>query len=96
MNRTRYIVAYDIAHPKRLRLTAKICESFGTRIQYSVFECPLTGIQLQEMKAALDRTIKDNEDQVLFISLGPETSQTAFRIEALGKPYHERSRVTII
>ncbi|MDA8976549.1 CRISPR-associated endonuclease Cas2, partial [bacterium] len=41
MARTRYLVSYDIATPKRLRMVAKVCQSFGSRIQYSVFECPL-------------------------------------------------------
>jgi CRISPR-associated protein Cas2 len=29
-----YIVAYDIADPKRLRKVATACEDFGTRKQY--------------------------------------------------------------
>jgi hypothetical protein len=31
--RTRFIVSYDIAHPKRLRQVAKICQSFGSRMR---------------------------------------------------------------
>ncbi|MFK5921355.1 MAG: CRISPR-associated endonuclease Cas2 [Verrucomicrobiota bacterium] len=94
MARTRYLVSYDISDPKRLRHVAKTCESFGTRIQYSVFECPLDDLRLEKLKHALLTTINHDEDQVLFISLGPEHSP--FRIVALGQPYTERSRVTII
>lgn len=35
----RWIVAYDVADPKRLRQIAKHLECVGTRLQYSVFEC---------------------------------------------------------
>jgi CRISPR-associated protein Cas2 len=35
------LVAYDIANPKRLHRVAKVCEDWGMRIQYSVFECRL-------------------------------------------------------
>lgn len=94
MARTRYLVSYDISDSKRLRKIAKICESFGSRIQYSVFECPLDNLRLEKLKDKLHSTINHDEDQILFISLGPEKSP--FRIVAMGQPYIERSRITII
>jgi CRISPR-associated protein Cas2 len=94
--RTRYLVCYDICHPKRLRQVAKICESFGQRLQYSVFECPLDDLRFEKLRAALLEIIKYDDDQILFVSLGPEGSKQIFRIETLGRPYSERSRVTII
>ena len=94
--RTRYLVCYDICHPKRLRNVAKACESFGSRIQFSVFECPLDELRFEKMKATLSDIIHHDEDQILFVSLGPETSKNPFRIEALGTPYRMRSRITII
>lgn len=94
MSRTRYLVSYDIADPKRLRRVSKTCEAFGSRIQYSVFECPLDDVRFEKLKAELHDTIHHEDDQVLFISLGPEDAP--FRIAALGQPYTERSRVTII
>lgn len=96
MQRTRYIVSYDIANPKRLRRVAKTCQSFGSRIQYSVFECPLDDLRYQQMRSDLDTIIHHDDDQILFISLGPEKSSHPMRIESLGQPYTERSRVTII
>ena len=35
------LVAYDISHPKRLTRVAGVCEDFGVRVQYSLFECRL-------------------------------------------------------
>ena len=81
--RTRYLVCYDICHPKRLRNVAKACESFGSRIQFSVFECPLDELRFEKMKAALSEIIHHEEDQILFVSLGPESSKNPFRIEKL-------------
>jgi CRISPR-associated protein Cas2 len=96
MARTRYLVCYDICHPKRLRQVAKVCESFGQRLQYSVFECPLDGLRFERLRAELDSIIKHDDDQVLFVSLGPERGKQIFRIDTIGLPYTERSRVTII
>lgn len=92
----RYLVCYDIVHPKRLRKVAKTMESFGTRIQYSVFECALDELKLQKAKAALKPIINSDHDQILFVSLGPEANDATLIIEALGMSYTVRSRVTIV
>ena len=96
MSRIRYLVSYDISHPKRLRRVARALEGFGVRLQYSVFECPLDGIRLAKLKAELQALLNHDEDQVLFVSLGPSSSDVSLIIEAMGLPYEVRSRVTII
>ena len=94
--RVRYLVSYDIANAKRLRRVAKTLESYGTRLQYSVFECPLDDLRLAQARAALAEIINVEHDQVLFVSLGPEAADATLIIEALGLPYTVRSRVTIV
>jgi len=96
MKRKRYIVSYDVADPKRLRKVARVAEGFGYRLQYSVFECLLDPLRLEEMKASLRDQIHHTEDQVLFISLGNKRADSSLAIEALGIPYHQHSRITII
>ena len=96
MARTRYLVSYDICDPKRLRRVAKALEGFGVRLQFSVFECPLDGMRLAQLKTALHPLLNHDEDQVLFVSLGPSASDASLVIEAMGQPYEVRSRVTII
>jgi len=59
------LVAYDIADPKRLHRVAKVCENWGIRIQYSVFECRLDAEcfdrfwadLLAEMDLTVDRAV---------------------------------------
>ena len=94
--RTRFLVSYDICDPKRLRQVAKSMEGFGVRLQYSVFECALDEKRMNKMKAELQPILNHDEDQVLFVSLGPEDSAHGLRIEAMGLPYLVRSRVTIV
>lgn len=94
--RLRYLVSYDIANAKRLRRVAKCLESYGTRLQYSVFECPLDDLRLAQAKAALAEIINNDHDQVLFVSLGPAAADATLIIEAMGLPYTVRSRVTIV
>ena len=94
--RHRILVCYDISADKRRDKVAKACESYGARVQFSVFECPLDELRLQQLKAALGEIINRDEDQILFVSLGPESGDASLRIEAIGRPYTERSRVTVL
>jgi len=94
--RKRYLVCYDISDAKRLRRVAKLMEAYGTRIQYSVFECPLDNLKLEKLKLEARELINSEDDQVLFVSLGPEANDATLVIEAVGLPYTVRTNVTII
>ena len=96
MPRTRFLVSYDIREPKRLRRVARALEGFGIRLQYSVFECPLDPMRLAKLKAELHPLINHDEDQVLFVSLGPSATDASLCIEAMGQAYTVHSRVTIV
>ena len=45
-----YLVTYDIADAKRLRQVFKTMKNWGNHIQFSVFECQLTKIDLLECR----------------------------------------------
>jgi CRISPR-associated protein Cas2 len=96
MARRRYIITYDISDPKRLRGVARTLEGYGVRLQFSVFECLLDSMRLSKAKNALAEIIDSTEDQLLFISLGPEASDVGLSMESLGRPYLERTMVTIV
>jgi CRISPR-associated protein Cas2 len=96
MARRRYIVTYDISDPKRLRGVAQTLEGYGVRLQFSVFECLLDSMRLSKAKLALEAVIDASEDQVLFIALGPETTDVGLSLESLGRPYRERTMVTVV
>ena len=85
--RNSYIVSYDIADPKRLRLVFKLMRAWGDHLQFSVFECQLTQMDLVRLRASLTEIIHNKEDQVLFVDLGPAEGRGDRVITALGKPY---------
>lgn len=59
------IVAYDITEPKRLAKIAKICEDYGMRVQYSVFECRLEADRFDEFWLTLQMEIDPDEDRLV-------------------------------
>ena len=85
--RTTYLVCYDVANDKRLKRTFKACRNFGDHLQFSVFECDLNPAEKIEMEAALGGIINQDEDQVLFISLGPAEGRGDRVITSMGLPY---------
>ena len=85
--RASYLVCYDISDDKRLRGCSRPCAAWGDHIQFSVFECQLTSSDLVRLRADLSGIIHHDEDQVLFVLLGPAEGRGERVITALGKPY---------
>lgn len=71
MARRRYLIAYDIGDPARLRRVIKVMESYGQRLQYSVFLCDLSGVELVDWRSDIMDVIRTTEDSVVHIDLGP-------------------------
>jgi CRISPR-associated protein Cas2 len=85
--RNSYIVAYDICDPKRLRLVFQTMRSWGDHLQYSVFECQLSRMDLAALRAVLAEIINHDHDQIMFVDLGPAEGRGDRVITAMGKPY---------
>jgi CRISPR-associated protein Cas2 len=85
--RISYLVCYDISDDKRLRKVFKVMRGYGDHLQFSIFECQLTSMDLVRLRSELGSIIHHNEDQVLFVNLGPADGRGDRVITALGKPY---------
>ena len=92
---TLYVVAYDIASPRRWRRVFRIMEGYGEWLQLSVFQCRLSRRRQIELKLALDEVINHAEDHVLILDLGPAAAIRP-RVESLGKPFSIVDRGPVI
>ena len=59
------LVAYDIADPKRLARCARVCEDYGVRVQYSLFECRLEHSEFADFWLQLLAEIDETEDRLV-------------------------------
>ncbi|MBE7501230.1 MAG: CRISPR-associated endonuclease Cas2 [Verrucomicrobiales bacterium] len=59
------LVAYDICEPRRLARVARVCEDFGVRVQYSVFECHLDEDEFTDFWLKLLEQIDEAEDRLV-------------------------------
>ena len=64
------LVTYDIADTEgagasRLRRIAQVCEKYGQRVQFSVFECRLSPARLARMIGEVQDVIDNHFDSVI-------------------------------
>ncbi len=92
--RNKYIVAYDIAEPRRLRNVYNLMCGYGNSIQYSIFSCELSGKEKMILITELFEIIKPSEDSILIIDLGSDKKHS--KIETLGIKKIQKERKSII
>ena len=85
--RAIYLVCYDIADEKRGKKVFQAMRGYGDHLQFSVFECQFTPVDLVICRGELAGLIHHDEDQVLFIHLGSSEDRGMRSITALGQPY---------
>jgi len=80
------LVSYDVktddkAGQRRLRRMAKQCQSWGQRVQYSVFECLVDPAQWTNLRARLIEIMDEDKDSLRFYFLGANWRK---RVEHVG------------
>ena len=76
------LVTYDVATgdragQRRLAKVAALCERYGTRVQYSVFECRLAETAVQRLIHELEEVIDRREDSIrIYRFAGPLAAST--------------------
>ncbi len=91
------LVAYDIADTEstgaaRLRRIADVCEKYGQRVQFSVFECRLSKARLARLVGEVEDIIDRDRDSVLVYRFPGGIEAATLRLgrhqeHALGKPW---------
>lgn len=63
------VVVYDINNDKRRNKIAKTLESCGVRINFSVFECMVTPLQLQKLKERISKYADPETDTIVYYQI---------------------------
>ena len=93
------LVSYDVAVTSpggqtRLRRVVKLCEDYGQRVQFSVFECVVDPAQWTSLKHRLIREIDPATDSLRFYFLGANWRR---RVEHVGaKPARDPDAPLIV
>lgn len=90
-----FIVTYDISDPKRWRRVFKMMQGYGEWLQLSVFQCRLTRRRRAELETGLRRLVKNGEDHVLLIDVGP-ADKIELAVASIGKTFSKIERRAIV
>jgi len=64
VERSFYLLAYDIADDRRRQKIARLCEAVAERVQESVFEAYLSQAELDKLLKKIGRVLKKEEDSL--------------------------------
>ena len=78
MERTRYLIAYDIADSKRLARVHKQVEAYAIGGQKSFYECWMTKHELLKFKQNLTELMEASEDRIYIFQLNGNTEPMLF------------------
>jgi CRISPR-associated protein Cas2 len=87
--RNVWVISYDIAEPKRWRKIYRVMCGHGDPLQYSVFRCELSAIELHRLKESLWPILNSAEDRMMIVDLGPAGGRGDECIEFWGAPLVE-------
>jgi CRISPR-associated protein Cas2 len=91
-----FIVTYDISDQRRWRRVFKAMHGYGEWLQLSVFQCRLSQRRRAELETRLRELIKNGEDHVLLIDVGP-ADKIDVAVESIGKTFSKiERRATVI
>jgi CRISPR-associated protein Cas2 len=90
-----YIVAYDVADPKRWRQVFKTMQAYGDWVQLSVFQCRMSRRRHAELIALLDGIILRSVDHILLMDIGV-ADEVDPKVVSLGKNFDAVERIPVV
>ena len=86
----RYLIAYDVSDDVRRTKVAKKLESYGDRVQYSVFIVDARPAKLLRLRTQLIDMIDEGTDSVLFCNLGTLRDNQRRPLDVIGRGDYRR------
>lgn len=91
-----YLCTYDVSEDKRRSKLFDLLENHGDHVQFSVFLCSLTGVEMQQLTAAAARILHQGEDQLLVVDTGPDAGDWVEGLTCIGKRWLPPVRSQIV
>ncbi len=74
MTKQWYVICYDITEPKRWRKVYKRLHGYGRRLQYSIFRCRLTKLEMEKLRWELEKDLTV-DDKLLILNVCDKCEQ---------------------
>ncbi|MDR2511358.1 MAG: CRISPR-associated endonuclease Cas2 [Bacteroidales bacterium] len=63
------VVVYDIENDRTRNKLSKLLEKYGKRVNFSVFECMFSPVQMEKVKDAVGKMLNPKTDSVVFYTV---------------------------
>ena len=90
-----WLVVYDVTDDKRRTKIYKTLRGYGDHIQFSVFRCIVSDLQIAELRERLEGLVNHKEDQVLLVPLGSPDATRFKQWIAVGKSLEAAERTVV-
>ena len=87
----KYLITYDIENDKRRKKVSEELEGYGTRVNYSVFECEFNRTKLNKLLKKLDEIVDDKSDSLRFYHICKNCIPKSFEICKRANIFEEES-----
>jgi len=87
----RYIITYDIANDRKRTKLSTLLEAYGTRVNYSVYECELTQRQMDNLIVKIERhkLFNAQTDSLRFYYIHSSVLAKCFELSDRPDPFEE-------
>ena len=89
----KYVVTYDISNDKRRTKLSDLLGAYGSRVNYSVFECELNQTKLDKLlyEIELKKLINKKYDSLRFYHLCENCVPKSFDVANREDPFEEQT-----
>lgn len=99
-NRRIYLCTYDVSSDKdgdkRRTKLFELLKDHGEHVQFSVFLCSLTAMEVKRLGTTASEIIHQEQDQLLVIDIGPDDIDWTTNLACHGKSWSPTVRSQII
>lgn len=99
-NRRIYLCTYDVSATRegdrRRDRLFELLKDHGEHVQFSVFLCSLTTMEMKRLSATAGEIIHGDEDQLLVIDIGPDNVDWTTALACIGKTWSPAVRSRIV
>lgn len=90
-----FVVSYDVVDDKRRKQLSDYLESYGVRVQYSVFETELNQSQLNQLIKGIKKRIKNDEDTVRIYPIAKDLREMIITIGTNKGQFYDKSVIIV-
>ena len=95
-SRRAYLCTYDVVEDKARTKLFELLKDHGEHVQYSVFLCALTRVEVTRLSSIARSIINEAQDQLLLVDVGPDHVDWTAQLSCIGKTWTPLVRSRIV